>query len=376
MRLWRRSQLRQGECEPPRPGEFDICAHSWQSRGNVVVSDSRVPGKPAAALPGGKTSFSAFRNRSFLLFAISRTLAVIAIEMVSVAVGWQIYDLTHKPLSLGLAGLAQCIPGILLFLVAGHVADHCSRKRLLVACSLGYAFCATLLLHFALRGVATVGPIYLAVLLIGVVRTFEGPVRASILTEIVPEESFATAVAWLGSIQKTATMTGPMLGGLIYALGRGPKPVYVAGVIGGVVAAAFAAPIAGRPRPLTRGGTDLRTVLAGLHYIREHRIILGGDFAGSVRGAAGRRGGTAAGVCPRHPADRTVGTGPAAQRAGDWRYPDGRVGGALATARQRRQNHVVVRRGLRHGDNCVRLVPQSAAFDGGAADSGRAIWSA
>ncbi len=69
-------------------------------------SDSKVPVEPAAGLAGGKTSFSAFSNRSFLLFAISRTLAVIAIEMVSVAVGWQIYDLTHKPLSLGLAGLA------------------------------------------------------------------------------------------------------------------------------------------------------------------------------------------------------------------------------------------------------------------------------
>jgi MFS family permease len=256
-----------------------------------VGSDSKISVEPAAGLAGGKTSFSAFRNRGFLLFAISRTMAVIAIEMVSVAVGWQIYDLTHKPLSLGLAGLAQCIPGVLLFLAAGHVADHCSRKRLLVACALGYAFCATLLLHFALRGVATVGPIYLAVLLIGVVRTFEGPVRSSILTEIVPEESFATAVAWLGSIQKTATMTGPMLGGLIYALGHGPKPVYVAGMIGGVVAAAFAAPIVGRPRAANPRGTDLRTVLAGLHYIREHRIILGAIsldlFAVLLGGAVG-----------------------------------------------------------------------------------------
>ena len=222
-----------------------------------------------------KTSFAAFDHRGFVLFVISRLLAVIAIEMVSVAVGWQVYDITHKPLDLGLVGLAQCIPGVLLFLVAGHAADRFSRKRLLVACYSGYAFCAALLLHFALRGVPRVAPVYVAVFLLGVVRTFDGPVRTSLLTEIVPEEVFATAVAWQGSIQKIATMAGPMLGGLIYALAGGPIAVYGAGVIACVAAAATAAPIVGRTRAAKQHGTDLRSVLAGLHYIREHRIILG-----------------------------------------------------------------------------------------------------
>ena len=222
-----------------------------------------------------KTSFAAFDHRGFVLFVISRLLAVIAIEMVSVAVGWQVYDITHKPLDLGLVGLAQCIPGVLLFLVAGHAADRFSRKRLLVACYSGYAFCAALLLYFALRGVPRVAPVYVAVFLLGVVRTFDGPVRTSLLTEIVPEEVFATAVAWQGSIQKIATMAGPMLGGLFYALAGGPIAVYVAGVIACVAAAATAAPIVGRTRAAKQHGTDLRSVLVGLHYIREHRIILG-----------------------------------------------------------------------------------------------------
>jgi MFS family permease len=227
-----------------------------------------------SAGPDSKASYAAFRYRSFVLFAISRTLTVIAVEMVSVAVGWQIYELTHKPLSLGLAGLAQCIPGVLLFLAAGHAADRFARKRVLIACCCGYALCAALLLQFGWRGVAKVAPIYAVVFLFGVVRTFDGPIRISLLTEVVPEEVFATAVAWMGSIQKTAAMTGPMLGGLIYALG-GPIPVYAGGMVACAAAAAIAAPMVGRTRTAKPSGTDLRTVLAGVHYIREHRIILG-----------------------------------------------------------------------------------------------------
>ncbi len=223
-----------------------------------------------------KTSFATFEHRDFIFFVISRVLSVIAIEAMSVAVGWQVYAISHKPLDLGLVGLAQCIPGVLLFLVAGHVADRFSRKRLLVACYAGYAFCAALLLHFALRGTATVAPVYVAVFLLGVVRTFEGPARASLLTEVVPEEVFPTAVAWHGSIQKTAQMTGPMLGGLIYALAGSPVPVYIAGAIACTAAAATAVPIVGRSRAAAKpSGRDLRSVLAGLRYIREHRIILG-----------------------------------------------------------------------------------------------------
>ena len=99
-----------------------------------------------SAGPNSKTSFAVFDHRDFVLFVISRLLSVIAIEMVSVAVGWQVYDISHRPLDLGLVGLAQCIPGVLLFLVAGHAADRFSRKRLLVACYSGYALCAALLL--------------------------------------------------------------------------------------------------------------------------------------------------------------------------------------------------------------------------------------
>jgi MFS family permease len=243
---------------------------------------------PAAA--ESAHNLSPFAYRGFALYLMARATGVIATEMLSVAVAWQVYEITRKPLNLGLVGLAQFFPGVLLFLLAGHVADRFARKRTLVGCYLAYAFCAALLLHLAMAQVSVVAPIYLAVTMVGVVRTFDGPVRTSLLTELVPDKVFPTAVALHGSFNKAAQMTGPMLGGLIYAASGGPRLVYLGGLIGFAIAVAAAIPLPGRVRSvmpetvlrpgfaLPNGrpaGRDLRTLLAGLRYIREHRIVLG-----------------------------------------------------------------------------------------------------
>jgi MFS family permease len=218
---------------------------------------------------------SPFAHRNFVRYIVARVTGVIATEMLSVAVAWQVYDITHRPLDLGLIGLAQLLPGMLLFLPAGHVADRFPRKRILVTCYVGYAFCAAILLHLSLHRVALVEPIYLAVSLLGVVRTFEGPARMSLLTEVVPEEVFPTAVACHSSFNKVAQMTGPVLGGFIYALSGRPTLVYLGSMIGFATALTAACPLRGRVRVVAPAGRDLRTVLAGLRYIFEHKIILG-----------------------------------------------------------------------------------------------------
>jgi MFS family permease len=243
---------------------------------------------PAVSEP--RQNLSPFAHRDFTLYLVARVTGVIATEMLSVAVAWQIYDITRKPLDLGLVGLAQFFPGVLLFLLAGHIADLFPRKRVLVGCYLGYALCAALLLHLALVGVFRVAPIYLAVTMVGVVRTFDGPVRTSLLTELVPEEVFPTAVALQSSFNKAAQMAGPVVGGLIYGVSGGPRLVYLGGLIGFAMAIVAAVPMQGRVRAtmpnvpprlgLARGnrmptGRDLRTLLAGLRYIREHKIVLG-----------------------------------------------------------------------------------------------------
>src|ERR1700732_3807439 len=102
----------------------------------------------------------AFSNPDFTLFQIARFLIVAAVEMQAVAVGWQVYDITHRALDLGLVGLAQFLPGILLFLVSGHASDRFERRRVLSVCYAGYMLCSCLLLVIAERGTASVRPIY------------------------------------------------------------------------------------------------------------------------------------------------------------------------------------------------------------------------
>src|SRR5215468_1693300 len=126
----------------------------------------------------GKPSSDArvvFRYPNFLYHAGARVVSVLGSEMQAVAVGWQIYGLTHRPLDLGLVGLAQFAPGIVLFLVAGHTADRHSRKSILRVCYTGFALCAAVLLTLAIRGLSSIWPIYAVLLAFGAVRAFNGP---------------------------------------------------------------------------------------------------------------------------------------------------------------------------------------------------------
>src|ERR1700739_4303410 len=107
----------------------------------------------------------------FPLYQTARFFIVVAIEMQSVAVGWQVYEITHRALALGMTGLVQFLPGVLLFLVAGHTADMVNRRSLLTACYAGYALCSALLLAITLHGIVRVYPVYVVLTLVGVVRS-------------------------------------------------------------------------------------------------------------------------------------------------------------------------------------------------------------
>src|SRR5207302_7493841 len=100
----------------------------------------------------------AFTYPSLVLFQLARFFLVLATEMQGVAVGWQVYEITKRPLDLGLVGLAQFLPGIFLFLVAGHAADHFDRRKLLMLCYGGFAVCSGLLWEIALRGSHSINP--------------------------------------------------------------------------------------------------------------------------------------------------------------------------------------------------------------------------
>src|SRR5580698_7630629 len=169
---------------------------------------------------------AAFTHPGFVLFQIARFLIVAAVEMQAVAVGWQVYEITKRPLDLGYVGLAQFLPAILLFPVSGHASDRFERRHVLTVCYAGFALCFALLLILAQRSVHSVASIYVVLILLGVVRSFNGTASRSILPQLVPEEHFPNAVAWNATTFQAATILGPSLGGILYAAFHGPSVVY------------------------------------------------------------------------------------------------------------------------------------------------------
>ncbi len=217
----------------------------------------------------------AFTYPDFSFYQLARFLVVAGLEMQSVAVGWQIYEITKRPLDLGLVGLVQFSPGILLFLATGHAADAFNRRKLLMGCYAGFAVCSGLLLLYALSGSHNVLPMYGVVLLLGVVRAFNNPTSRAFLPLIVPEEHLQNAIAWNSSVNQGGTILGPSFGGLIYAVARGPAAVYATSMVAAAGAIFLMSQVKLRSKPRPREPISLKSVLAGLHYILETKIILG-----------------------------------------------------------------------------------------------------
>src|SRR5579872_5528331 len=198
-----------------------------------------------------------------------------ALEMQSGAVGWQVYEITKRPLDLGLVGLAQFLPGIVLFLASGHAADRFDRRKLLMLCYGGFTVCAGLLLAIAWHGSQNIYPIYGVLLLLGAVRSLTGPVHRALLPQLVPEEHFANAVAWNASVFQGATILGPAVGGLIYAFFRGPSAVYVTAMLFSALGLLCAVRIKPQTKLKSQEAASLNTVLAGFRYIWRQKLILG-----------------------------------------------------------------------------------------------------
>lgn len=217
----------------------------------------------------------AFTYPSFTIFQSARFGVVLATEMQSVAVGWQVYEITKQPLDLGLVGLAQFLPGILLFLVAGHVADRYHRGKLILVCFSGYALCSALLFLVTLRGGHSVYPIYAVLILLGVVRCFSAPASRAIVPQLIPEQHFANAVAWASTIFQGATIVGPSLGGVLYAAAHGPAVVYALASGVNISAAAATLLVKTQSKARAREPINVRTILAGFRYIWEHKTVLG-----------------------------------------------------------------------------------------------------
>jgi len=205
----------------------------------------------------------------------ARFLVTASSEMQSVAVGWQIYSLTHRPMDLGLVGLAQFAPGILLFLVAGHAADRIARSRILRTCYGAFSICSLLLLVLTLRGITTVWPIYAVLLFNGTVRVFSGPASQALLPSLVPTEHFPNAVTWGSSMFQMAMIFGPLAGGFVYGIASSPVPVYCCAAIAYLCALLLMWRIRVQSTASQRIPASFTMVLDGFRYIWRNKLILG-----------------------------------------------------------------------------------------------------
>jgi len=217
--------------------------------------------------------YAAFRHSSYLRFWVARFFMTFATQIVSVAVGWQVYDLTRDPFDLGLVGLVQFAPALLLVLVTGAVADRFGRRLVMGLASLLEMSCAAALLYLSWHGLDSAAPIFAALLVFGVARAFFGPASASLVANLVPARDFANAVAWNSSAWQTATIVGPVAGGLLYGLASEVAYGTAAAMMGIASLLIFSIP---KPKQHTEAERpSLETIFAGFRYIRSEKIVLG-----------------------------------------------------------------------------------------------------
>lgn len=221
----------------------------------------------------GSKGLGVLRHRNFALYLAARLLSTLAVQMQSVAIGWQVYAMTGNVFNLGLIGLAQFAPFLLLILYAGHAADRYDRRRIITACIVAQLVCGLSLLAFSLAGLTVVWPIFLVLVLFGSARAFVMPASQAMLINMVPSESFSKAVALSSSAFHVAVIAGPVIGGVLYL--AGPKTVYI--VVALLLALSVVLMLMTRPTPqaVNRTPATWHSVLEGLRFVWSRPVVLG-----------------------------------------------------------------------------------------------------
>jgi MFS family permease len=194
--------------------------------------------------------------------------------MMSVAVGWHVYDITRRAIDLGYVGLAQFLPGFLLALPAGSAADRFDRRRVVALCQLVYALCGIALFLDVLSGSSSVLLIYALLVAFGAARGVSGPAGQALTPDLVPAEHFSNAVAWSSSVWQVATIVGPAVGGLVYASG-GPGLAYLLSAALFVASSISVTLIRKEPSRTRELTLSWDSVLAGVRYVWQKKVILG-----------------------------------------------------------------------------------------------------
>ncbi|MCW0181149.1 MAG: MFS transporter [Zavarzinia sp.] len=224
-------------------------------------------------LPDDALPLSLRRSPPFIMFWISRVLGSLAFQMSSVAFSWLIYDLTDSAYLLGLAGLAQFLPMVLLTFVVGSVADRFDRRRIVSLSQIVQGLTIAVLTVGTVTGLMGVSAIFTGLVILGAARTFERPAMAALLPGIVPLSVLPRAVAVSSSAMQTATILGPSLGGLLFAFGA-YVPLGLSALLF-LFAAVSLVPLRLREKPRPAEPMSLSTAFLGLSFIRRRPILLG-----------------------------------------------------------------------------------------------------
>ncbi|HKX64290.1 MAG TPA: MFS transporter [Rhizomicrobium sp.] len=215
-----------------------------------------------------------YRDRDLYFFVTSRFMSTLAIQVQSVAIGWQIYDMERTPLSLGLVGLCQFLPMFLLTLPAGDITDRFNQRRVYSLAAGLQALCSAFFLLLSLYRPGSAWMYYVVLVLFGAARGFAGPSGSSLLPFLVPPERISQSMAVSSSFFTAATISGPALGGFLYALG--PVPVYSICIAGFVGAALIVFRLGGRRfTPEKTAQTRLQRVAEGVKFVRSRPVVMG-----------------------------------------------------------------------------------------------------
>ncbi len=216
-----------------------------------------------------------FTYRDFRLYQAGRFFLTLAIQIQSVAVAWQVYDMTSRARDLGFVGLAQFLPMVGLSPITGHIADRFDRRLVVLLCNLGIFVSSLLLLATTWAHVEHVYIVYVILMFYGAMRAFLGPANSALITHLVPIEEFPAAVTWSSTTWQVATVVGPALGGVLYGISGNAGHAYAAGAILGLLAMICVLGLHVRTGRMERKGTSMSTLLAGVRYVFSQKIVLG-----------------------------------------------------------------------------------------------------
>jgi MFS family permease len=217
--------------------------------------------------------FSVLRHRNFSFYLTARIFGTLAVQMQNVAIGWQVYASTHNLFYLGMIGLAQFAPFLLLILPAGHVADQFNRKYIITMCLGMQLVVGLMLLAFTAADLTVVWPVFAVLVLFGSARAFMGPATQAILVNLVPQQDFSKAVALSSSAFHVAVILGPTLGGLLYIYG--PTAVYTVASVLLLVSVLLMSMTKAPAQSAKREPATWHSVLEGLRFVFSRPIVLG-----------------------------------------------------------------------------------------------------